>query len=154
MPPRPDRAFAGAPRPLALTPVGRIRLHARALAYVVAARVLLRRHDTTATLRRLVRSASPRGARDSGQAMTAVQRAGRIAHASCLPQSVALVALLARQGTEPRLVLGCRRYDDQEWGAHAWVEIDGLVLDVVPSGTHQELAVLDRVRNWEPAQRA
>ena len=134
--------------------MGRIGLHGRALAYVVAARVLLRRHDATATLRRLVTSASTRGAPDAGQAMAAVQRAGRMAHATCLPQSVALVALLARPGTEPRLVLGCRRYDDQEWGAHAWVEIDGVVLDVVPSGTHQELAILDRARNWEPAQRA
>jgi hypothetical protein len=42
----------------------------------------------------------------------------------CLVQSVVLCGLLARRGTYGTLVIGVRPGDD--FGAHAWVEVDGM----------------------------
>jgi hypothetical protein len=131
--------------------MGRIVLHVRALLLVAAARVLLRRHDTTWTLRRLAR-------RDvmpvvPADALIAVQRAGRLARAACLAQSVALTALLERGGAAPVLVLGCRRYEDRRWGAHAWVVLEGTVWEPVPAGAHEELAQLSAADAWIPTSR-
>jgi len=49
-------------------------------------------------------------------------------------------ALLRRDGGTPVLVVGCQRYDDRTWGAHAWVRLDGTVLDPDPCGDHADLA--------------
>ena len=132
----------------------KVVLHGRALFYVALARALLRGHDTTWTLRRITRARSPRARHvDGDSAVVAVRRAGRMAKATCLPQSVALVALLARDGVDPVLVLGCRRYEDRTWGAHAWVELGEKVLEPVPAGAHEELAVLQRSKAWIPTPR-
>jgi hypothetical protein len=50
------------------------------------------------------------------------------------------------------VVLGCRQYDDGRWGAHAWVIVDGEVLEPVPSGPHAELARLDAAGGWVPTR--
>jgi hypothetical protein len=73
--------------------------------------------------------------------------------AACLAQSVALTALLERGGQAPVLVLGCRRYEDRHWGAHAWVVSDGAILEPVPAGEHSELAQLDAAHAWIPTSR-
>ena len=134
--------------------MNRMTLHARAVVAVALARVLLRRHDTTWTLRRLAKPGR-RGSRPlpTGSALLAVQRAGRVLGAACLAQSVALTALLARSGGKPVLVLGCRRYEDRHWGAHAWVVSDGAVFEPVPADKHDELAQLDAAHAWTPTPR-
>ena len=123
-------------------------LQARALGLVVAARILLRRRDTTSALRRLARPGRRVRPVQPEAALSAVRRAGRMAHATCLPQSVALVALLERGGGAPVLVLGCRRYPNREWGAHAWVEADDRVWEPVIAAAHQELAQMDSAHAW------
>jgi hypothetical protein len=134
--------------------MGKVGLHARALLLVVAARVLLERRDTTVALRRLARR-SPRRLRPlaAEDAVVAVQRAGRMAQATCLAQSIALAALFERAGEEASLVLGCRLYEDRHWGAHAWVVVNGTVWEPVPAGAHEELAELDAAHAWIPRPR-
>jgi hypothetical protein len=87
---------------------------------------------------------------DSDAALLAVQRASRVTGGACLPQSVALAALLRRDGAAPVLVVGCRRYENRTWGAHAWVRVDGTVLDPDPSGEHAELAWYRSENDWQP----
>ena len=69
----------------------------------------------------------------------------------CLPQAVALTALLERAGAEPVLVLGCHRRPDGGWDAHAWTRIDDRVFDPEPSGDYAELAWCRAEDNWVPA---
>ena len=126
----------------------RLWLQARALGFVVAARIMLRRRDTTTVLRRLARPGRRIRPVRPEAAVSAVRRAGRMAHATCLPQSVALVALLERGGRAPVLVLGCRRYPNREWGAHAWVEAGGQVWEPVVAAAHEELAEMDSAHAW------
>jgi hypothetical protein len=129
----------------------RLVLQGRAVALVAAARLLLKRHDTTSVLRRLAKRPARQRALDVEAALVAVQRAGRLAKATCLPQSIALAALLTKAGKAPELVLGCRRYEDRHWGAHAWLIADGVVLEPVPAGQHIELAQMSAENNWLPA---
>jgi hypothetical protein len=133
-----------------LVPVASALLHARALALVTAARFLLPRRGTAATLRRLGPPPRERGPVDTDAALAAVQRASRLAGGACLPQSVALAALLRRDGGAPVLVVGCQRYEDRTWGAHAWVRLDGRVLDPDPCGEHADLAWYRSANDWQP----
>ena len=123
----------------------------RATFMVAAARGLLRVRPTTVVLRLLARprTAPSAGAADAFSALAAVRRAGHLVGADCLPQSVALTALLRRQGAEPVLVLGCRRVGPREWGAHAWVELDGERLEPLVAPDHTELARLTPAADWE-----
>lgn len=118
---------------------------------VVAARILLKTRTTTAVLRLLAgrRPFPPDQVPDPISVLAAVRRAGRLVGADCLPQSVALAATLRRHGVEPVLVLGCRRIAPQEWGAHAWVELDGARLEPLEAPEHTELARLTPAANWE-----
>jgi hypothetical protein len=123
----------------------------RAMLLVVAARSLLKMRPTTVVLRMLARrraTLAP-GAVEPLRALAAVRRAGRLAGGDCLPQSVALAAMLRRQGAEPVLVLGCRRLGPQEWGAHAWVELNGARLEPLEAPDHTELARLTPAADWE-----
>jgi len=86
---------------------------------------------------------------DPHDAMRAVQRAGRLLRATCLAQSMALTTLLERDGQHPSLVLGCRRYGDNAWGAHAWVEVGTAVFEPVQAASHIELARLSAAGGWE-----
>ncbi|HVV38246.1 MAG TPA: lasso peptide biosynthesis B2 protein [Acidimicrobiales bacterium] len=117
---------------------------------VVTARRSLRRHDTTATLRRMVPGA-PSNSFDADAAMRAVRRVSRLLGANCLTQSVALTVAAARAGLDPELILGCRRYGDNKWGAHAWMVLAGRTYDPLPSGEHQALATISAGTSWVPA---
>jgi hypothetical protein len=110
----------------------------------------LRRRDTTATMRRLS-DGGPWVGFDANDALRAVRRAARILGANCLSQSIALAAACARNGLDPELILGCRRYGDGKWGAHAWVQLRGDVYDPLPSGEHQTLASISAGTGWVPA---
>jgi hypothetical protein len=110
------------------------------------------RRGPSEVLQRLAGADAHRGAAqgiDEGQAMTAVRRSGRVFRADCLPQAIALTALLHRGGAAPELVLGCRRYGPNQWGAHAWVEINGHTLDPVEQPDHAALARLSAAKKWE-----
>ncbi|MGH9033151.1 MAG: lasso peptide biosynthesis B2 protein, partial [Acidimicrobiia bacterium] len=98
---------------------------------------LLRRTDLPTTLARL----RPHPAAVGGHALS-VQDSARLARAvtrtlgalpgdaRCLVTSVVVVAVLARRGGAGSLVIGVR--PGSEFGAHAWVERDGVAL--LPSG--------------------
>ena len=64
-----------------------------------------------------------------------------IGHPSCLEESLVLWYLLGRQGIESALRIGIRK-DDGEFGAHAWVERDGVALNQ-PDSQHQHYAAFD-----------
>jgi hypothetical protein len=88
---------------------------------------------------------------DPRQALIAVRRAGRLVGGVCLPQTVALAALLQRGGYEPAVILGCLRVPDGTWSAHAWVELEGSVLEPVVSRGHTALACLRAADGWVPS---
>jgi hypothetical protein len=123
----------------------------RALCLVAAARVLLTRCPTPTVLRLLSRRRGhvAKHGIDHAAALGAVRRVGPRLGANCLPQSVALAALLQRHGDDPTLILGCRRYGDRDWGAHAWVEVGGRRLEPLVEPEHAELARLPAAQNWE-----
>jgi hypothetical protein len=130
--------------------MGSIALFLRAGALLALSRLMLLRSSTTQTLRRLsarTRSAAP----DPVAALRAVRRAGRVVGGACLPQAVALAAMLQRGGQEPTLVLGCLRTLDGSWSAHAWVELGDLVLEPVTSNRHATLAYLNAANGWTPS---
>lgn len=132
---------------------GRVALFARAVVLLLASRVLLARRGTTVTLNML--SAEPRTTAplviDPTQALWAIRRAGRLIGGACLPQSVALVALLHRLGADPVLILGCSRIGEGSWTAHAWVELGEEVLEPVKGARHARLACLEAHNGWAPA---
>ena len=128
-----------------------LALAVRATALVVLARLLLKRRDASEVLRRLAGGGPGHGpARDvhPDEALVAVRRAGRITGGECLPHSIALAALLQRGGQSPVVVLGCRRYGPQEWGAHAWVEVGGGRYDPLWQPDHAALARLSAAHDW------
>lgn len=125
-------------------------LQLRALTAVLASRLLLSRVTTTDALRRMTRG-KKRGEVDPLHALAAVQRASRIAGGACLPQAVALTALLERSGHDPALVLGSHLDTKRRWSAHAWVEADGLVLEPVITVEHEPLANLTAANGWSPS---
>jgi hypothetical protein len=138
-----------------LSPVRSRALRLRAALLLVAAASLLRTRGTTAALRALARAPRPARARrasDPADALLAVQRAGKATRAKCLAQSVALTALLVRDGRDAEVVLGCRRYGSGQWGAHAWVLTAGEKLEPVPADAHEELARCSAAHRWVPAQ--
>lgn len=125
-------------------------LSAAATVLVALAKLLLTRLRTTSVLRAL---AGPdrtrlRGRLDAGQAAASVATAARIVRAECLPQAVALAALLQRGGQSPTVVLGCRFYGENNWGAHAWVEADGRSFDPLAGQEHAELGRLTAAGRW------
>jgi hypothetical protein len=129
-----------------------IALQLRAALFVVAAAALVRARGTTKALRVLARERRRAQPIDVELSMRAVQRAGTKLRAQCLVQSVALTALLSRGGRAPALVLGCHRYEDRQWGSHAWVDCDGTTLEPVPAGPHAELARCAAAQGWVPVQ--
>ena len=81
----------------------------------------------------------------------AVRRASRVVGGACLPQAVALTALLDRAGLAPVLVLGSHLDAQRKWSAHAWVETDRLVLEPVITVDHEPLANLTAANGWTPS---
>ncbi|HZE70022.1 MAG TPA: lasso peptide biosynthesis B2 protein [Pyrinomonadaceae bacterium] len=61
----------------------------------------------------------------------AVDRAGRyyLKHALCLQRSAVITCLLRRKGIPALMVIGCRKIP---FRGHAWVEVDGLVVNDNP----------------------
>lgn len=136
-----------------MAPVTKAALVAKAGALLAAARVMLRRWDTTTTLRWLAGSSTTarRVAIDPGRALRAVRVAARVVGGVCLPQAVALTSLLQRGGYEPILVLGCLRAADGTWSAHAWVDVGGTAFQPVVASGHTALAVLSAKGGWVPS---
>ena len=126
------------------------RLQLRAVALVLLAQVLLRRRGTTDALRRMQRIRRPASSVDAAAAVLAVRRAGRLARARCLAQSVALTALLDQEAQDIVMVLGCRLYADRRWGSHAWVLYGGQVLEPVVADDHTPLARYSADHDWVP----
>ena len=124
-------------------------LLARALIVLAVSRATLERHGTTRTIKRLAGGRPIRS--EPVDVLHAVRRAGRIVGGACLPQSVALAALLQRAGRSPVLILGCSRTADGSWTAHAWVEVGDDILEPVKGGRHAKLARLDACGGWLPA---
>jgi hypothetical protein len=122
----------------------------RALVLLATTRLLLRRHGTTGTLQRLARQRQARPVAPE-DALTAMRRARYLVGGRCLPQAIALTALLQQGGNDPVLVLGCHRRPNGSWDAHAWTRVDGRVLDPDPSGDYAELAWCRREDDWVPA---
>lgn len=89
------------------------------------------------------------GGLDPDMAARAVAGASRLFRADCLPQAIALAALLQRDGHSPAVVLGCRLYGPSRWGAHAWVEIEGRRFDPLEGAEHTELARLTAFGRWQ-----
>lgn len=117
---------------------------------VALSKVLLARLPTTTVLTALAgrRRAGSHGSVDPALAARSVAAAARRLRADCLPQAVALAALLQRGGSEPTVVLGCRFYGPSQWGAHAWVEVDGERFDPLPGPEHTELGRLSAAGRW------
>jgi hypothetical protein len=64
-----------------------------------------------------------------------------IGHPSCLEESLVLWYLLGRQGIESTVRVGIRK-DEGKFGAHAWVERDGVALNQ-PDAQHHHYAAFD-----------
>jgi hypothetical protein len=126
-----------------------IGLQVQAIGMLARSRILLGRVGTTATLTRLGRPGK-RKEIDPLIATRAVHRAGRLVGGTCLPQCVALTALLQQRARAPELVLGCRRNVDGEWTAHAWVLVDEHIYEPVPGGRNAPLAMLRYADGWLP----
>lgn len=60
--------------------------------------------------------------------MVNIARNQGIHRALCLPHSLVLVYLLRRRGLPCELMIGAQ-ISDQEFAAHAWVELDGIPLN-------------------------
>jgi hypothetical protein len=139
---------------------GKAWIELRVAVLLFAVRLMLPRIGLAATLQRFARPGRSGSTADVssdvdadvvGQsALAVVRRASRrTGGGTCLAQSVVLTALLMRTGVEPDVVLGCRRYEDGRWGAHAWVELDGRVLEPVKAAEHTELTRCRASGRWQ-----
>lgn len=111
-------------------------------------RLALRRRPLPAVVEWLERPAAPARLpmppRRLGRVVWRVLHAGPF-RARCLITSLALFRLLRRQGERPELVLGLPS-DAKGHRAHAWVELEGLVVGPPPGRMeHRELARYGRV---------
>lgn len=100
-----------------------------ALGLTVLALKMLGLKRTLSALGRVPRPAHapPSGTRDPGLHVRAVDRAAKgLGGGTCLSKSLALHALLRRQGIDTRLRLGIRKDPETGIHAHAWLERDGL----------------------------
>ena len=130
--------------------LGRLLLGAEVLLTYARVRWLLWRRDLPAVV-------AATGAEDPARApqvegVASVKLGSRLARASarcltalptdsrCLSQSLVLMALLARRGLASALVIGVRPGSD--FGAHAWVEREGLPLLPSGGGTYSRLLAL------------
>lgn len=111
-------------------------LAAEVVATYARVRMLIRRTDLRSTLRSLRSVPSP-PARPAGEdKQQAGDRLGRAVDgtlprlpvdSSCLLKSLTLSRMLARRGIDSVLVIGVDA-PGQDFGAHAWVEVDGRAL--------------------------
>ncbi|AEV81901.1 hypothetical protein ACWT_0887 [Actinoplanes sp. SE50] len=109
------------------------------LAVVAFARVLA--HRSPDLICRVLRRIS-RGARPATRQEAAAARRDTVANSAfcagpvgCLPRSIATALLCRQRGAWPDWVAGVRRHPP--FGAHAWVEVDGVAVDEpYPDGFH------------------
>jgi hypothetical protein len=73
-----------------------------------------------------------------------------IGRPSCLEESLALRWLLGRQGFSTELRIGIRK-EAGKFGAHAWVERDGVALNQ-PDGQHHHYAAFDAAFPSQPPE--
>ena len=113
------------------------RLFAEAVALLPAAALSLRVGGFRSCQTVFRRISTPRAAgqrRDKSAEPVAVAQVVRLVaaygpyRANCLPQSLVLWSLLRRRGFEATVEIGARQKEDQ-FEAHAWVELDGNRLD-------------------------
>jgi hypothetical protein len=126
-------------------------LHVEVLVYAIAARRLLRRRGLEPALHRLGDRTVGWGSTVRGpELVAACHRVDRlIGRGTCLEESVALAALLARHRRQPEIVVGCRLEPDGTWGAHSWVLADGLRFDQAPALKHSALASYSAESKWK-----
>lgn len=125
-------------RPYSLS--GKLVLGAEVLFTYLEVRWLLWRRDLPAVVT-AIRAEDPARA-PQAEGVTSVKLGARLARVTsrcltplpadsrCLAQSLVLMALMARRGVASALVIGVRPGSD--FGAHAWVEREGMPL--LPSG--------------------
>ena len=131
-------------------PLHKAALHLELLVCGAAARLLVKSRGIEPTLRRLARPGAGWGSTAApNDAVRAARRLHRfVGRGTCLEESAALAAVLARRGGTPDLIVGCRRYPDGTWGAHAWVVADGVRCDLVPAGEHAALTRYSLDSGW------
>ena len=114
-----------------LSPVGKASLALEVARSYLTARRMMRDQDLPSVLRAVRRPLTSTSERPAIE-LEAAERLGRAvrrtlttlpADSRCLMQSVVLVSMLARRGVNGSLVIGVR--PGVEFGAHAWVELDG-----------------------------
>lgn len=129
---------------------GRLLLGAEVLLTYIEVRWLLWRRDLPAVVA-AIRAEDP-GRPAQAEGVASVKLGARLARVTsrcltplptdsrCLAQSLVLMALMARRGVASALVIGVRPGSD--FGAHAWVEREGMPL--LPSGgdTYSRLLAL------------
>jgi hypothetical protein len=124
-------------------------LHVEVLVWLLAARRLLSRAGLEPTLHRLGDGTARWGRGVAGPEVVAtanrVQRL--VGRGTCLEESVALAAVLARHGRRPEIVVGARRAREA-WAAHAWTVVDGVRYDQAPSDEHTALASYSIASGW------
>jgi hypothetical protein len=117
-----------------LGPLSRLALSAEILGVYARVRRELRRTDIRAAIARLRAPAlaRPPSAASGALGYASGVRLGKAAasvlgplpvESGCLQLSLVLCSLLARRGVQSSIVIGVRPGDD--FGAHAWVELDG-----------------------------
>ena len=113
-----------------LSPARKAALAAEIVVAYGRVRWLLRRQDFRSALKsiRTTGACQPRAGATDDRLARAVRRTLRHlpADSRCLMQSLVLTRLLARRGRRSRLVIGVTPND--VFGAHAWVERDGVPL--------------------------
>ena len=135
----PRRRPEAAPLDRPLPALARLRLAAEVLAAYPRARYAARHTDIRSTMRQLRRKQKKTPAATDPESVGRARRVGRAVHQTlaplpvdsrCLTQSLVLTELLARRGVATTLVIGVR--PGRDFGAHAWVELDGEPL--LPAG--------------------
>lgn len=129
-----------------LPPTAKVRLAAEVLATYARARRALRRGDLRSVVGKL-RGGAPapggpldRAGYDAGLrlARATSRTIGPLPTDSrCLMRALVLIGLLARRDVAARLVIGVR--PGEEFGAHAWVELDGHPLLPSDEGAYERL---------------
>jgi hypothetical protein len=123
-----------------------IRLGAEIARVTVRVRRLVRRNDLPTALARCRASAPPSHPSAAPADVVRLGRAVRRTLAAlpgdsrCLVSSLVLIAVLARRGIGASLVIGVR--PGKSFGAHAWVEVDGIPALPAAKGKFSRLVTL------------
>lgn len=130
---------------------GALVLMLRALRLLAISNHALRRGRPAEDILRTLARTSRRTVRTSpAAATTAVRRAGLfVPGATCVPQAIALAALLTPAEAPIAVVLGAKRnIVGGQWAAHAWVEVAGTPWPHHGAGAFQRLATYTTDSNW------